>query len=30
MSEEIKKENNDLTKNKIPFVKIMPIAAIVS
>ncbi|MEI0492581.1 protein translocase subunit SecF [Brachyspira intermedia] len=30
MSEEIKKENNDLTKNKIPFVKIMPIAAVVS
>ncbi|CRF34660.1 preprotein translocase subunit SecF [Brachyspira suanatina] len=30
MSEDIKKENNDLTKNKIPFVKIMPIAAVVS
>lgn len=30
MSGEIKKENNDLTKNKIPFVKIMPIAAVVS
>ena len=32
MSEDIKKENdkkenNDLTKNKIPFVKFMPIAA---
>ncbi|MBW5394946.1 protein translocase subunit SecF [Brachyspira hampsonii] len=30
MSEDIKKENNDLTKNKIPFVKIMPIAAVIS
>ena len=33
MSEDIKKENkenNDLTKNKIPFVKFMPIAAVIS
>ena len=35
MSEDIKKENdkkenNDLTKNKIPFIKFIPIAAVIS